>query len=88
MDRTVDILAVHALAAGLAQGGLQRRASQFEFQHLDRRHQADATHAIRHDLDQLLRRAVAEHRLVLRVGLAAQRVQAVVAPVVASPRAW
>src|SRR5262245_29191278 len=69
IDRTVDVLAVHAHATRLAQRILERCARRLECGHLHRRHQADAAHAIGHDLDRLLRRMVPEHRLVLGVEL-------------------
>ena len=64
--------AVEAHAPRLAQRVGQRAALALEARHLHRRHEADAAHAIGHDLDRLLRRGVAEHGAMLRVERPAQ----------------
>src|SRR4051794_2845643 len=61
VDRAIDILAVHTHAAGLAQRVLEGRTGRLELRHRNRRHAAQAAHAIGDDLDRLLWRAVAEH---------------------------
>src|SRR5215207_584048 len=65
INRTLHILAVEAHAPGLPQRISERRPRRLELRHFDRRHPADAAHAIRDDLHRLLRRTMAEHVLVL-----------------------
>src|SRR5689334_4500470 len=72
IDRARDRLSVEPYAPRLALRIGEARIGAREPRHLDRRHLADAAHPIGHDLDRLVRRAVAEHRLVPRVERGAQ----------------
>src|SRR5207244_3507937 len=72
VDRTVDGLAVEPHLARLAPRVGERSACALELRQLDRRYAADASDAVRHHLDRLLRRGMAEHGAVLRVEGAAQ----------------
>src|SRR5579883_886007 len=72
VDRALDVAPVEADQPHLAPGIGERRACRLEARQLDRRHEAEAAHPVGHDLHRLLRRHVAEHRLMLLVELAAQ----------------
>src|SRR5215813_12234529 len=61
VDRAIDPLAVEPRAPRFPQRVGERRAGLLEPRHLDRRHSSDAAHAIGHNLDRLLGRAVSEH---------------------------
>src|SRR5262245_21057353 len=75
VDWALDCLSVEAGVSLFPQRILERRASALEAWHRDWRHLSHAAHPIRHDLDRLLRRVVAEHQLVLGIEGAAQRVE-------------
>src|SRR5262245_7701041 len=73
IDRARDRLAVKAGVALFPKRILKRCTSRLEPRHRDRRHFDDAAHPIRHNLDRLFGRVVAEHQLMLRIEGATQR---------------
>src|SRR5262249_6152515 len=75
IDRAVELRAIEARALHAPPRVRQWRAGAREFRQLDRRHEADAAHAIGHDLDRLLPRHMAEHAPVLMIEGDAQLVQ-------------
>src|SRR5262245_43951733 len=75
INRAVELLAVEPRAPQLAPGVGECAAGALELRHRDRRYQADAAHAVGHDLDRLLRRHMAEHAPVLSVEADAQLLQ-------------
>src|SRR5581483_3567336 len=75
IDGTRHSLAVEAHLPRLAQCVGKLQALRGEFRHADRRHQADAAHPIRDDLDLLVGRAMAELALVLGIEFFAQQIE-------------
>src|SRR5262245_25023267 len=75
IDWAVEFLTVEPRAPQLAPGVGEGASGALESRHRDRRHQADAAHAVGHDLDRLLWRHMAEHAPVLLVEADAQLLQ-------------
>src|SRR6266566_2894921 len=75
IDRAVELRAIEARALHAPPRIRQCCAGAREFRRLDRRHEADAAHAIGYGLDRLLRRHMAKHTPVLMIEADAQFVQ-------------